>query len=641
MRSLPARPVSAPPLHYIQFIEDCKAFVAERGVCWDIPLLADGTAPRTVAWDLRKLTGSYRRNATWLRTFAMDARTRAAALNAGWPEADLPGGTVVAEPAQEFIKAMAAHRCNGGFSEGATKDLVRALICLFSVSEKMPWELSSHDIARYFELGGPEPVSALYLRPLIPTINKHLLSINAPLRVETVTGAVRQMLESLEQRKEAHKLPEMRSLYELARIVFCEEPQSHQDLIRFAILRVAILTGLRIEEVLMLPHACLRWETNIDVVTGKPAGEVGGATNSLALHYFGEKRDQQTPDLLIEDVQWVPQRFHIALQEAIDMASKATASLRQVLKAQHLQPELYPKSDLRRFRTSEGKELDSTDLLFLVLYRGRGHLPEPMDPSAKIALAHYASLAQALGISSRRGSTVTMFMKYSGEPDAKEMSVAPHSLRHLLNTELFRLGVPDTIITQQFGRESVAQSYEYDHRSLGENLKFVSLPEEAMRTFRPGSTQELVAKMVVSGTVNESHLARSFKQIQVRDGDRAAFTYLAANSDGFHVTPYGFCTNSFSLDPCARHLKCFDACKHFAASGKPSHRIALHDLLGSLEKMRAVAASKPAKSIGRKNQIAHADKLLAGVRAALDAQPGVTLFPDGSDHSRPAPDLLT
>lgn len=641
MRSIEPRSHTGAPPQYTQFLQDAKAYVAQRGLNWEIPLNADGTALRHDAWDLRKLTGGQGRNATWLRNFSVDEALRGTARDAGWAEVSLPRGPVLDVCAQDFIKALVVQRCKGGHAEGSTQDLARGLRRLFSVTSCPPWELSSHDISRMLELSEAEMKTALYLRALIPTVNKYLLSVHAPLRVETIAGVGRQMLERLEQRREAYKLPEMRSLYELARIVFCETPKSHQDLIRFAILRIAILTGLRIEEVIMLPCDCLRWETNIDVVTGRPAGEVGGITKSLALHYFGEKRDQKTPDVLIEDVQWVPERFHSAVEQAIETARIATVRLREVLKAQHADWQLQPQSDLRRFRTEDGRQLDTSDLLFLVMYRHRGDLPAVIDPTAKVALAHYSSLTQALGVSSRTESTVTMFMKYSREPDAKEMSLAPHSLRHLLNTELFRLGVPDTIITEQFGRESIAQSYQYDHRSLAEHLKFVELPPEATRILRPGSPQEFVARMVVGSTAGESHLARSFKQIQTRDGDRAAFTYLAANSDGFHVTPYGFCTNSFSLDPCARHLKCFDSCKHFAASGAQTHRVALQDLLGSLEKMRDIATRKPATSIGRKNQIAHAEKLVAGVRLALQAQPGSPLFPDGVDHSLPPRDLLT
>ena len=95
--------------------------------------------------------------------------------------------------------------------------------------------------------------------------------------------------------------------------------------------------------------------------------------------------------------------------------------------------------------------------------------------------------------------------------------------------------------------------------------------------------------MVVSGMALQSHLGQSFKRIQHESGDEAAFIYLAANADGFHVTPYGFCTNSFSVNPCTRHLKCFDQCKHFTASGVAEHRVTFEDLRSKLVAMRDAA----------------------------------------------------
>lgn len=145
----------------------------------------------------------------------------------------------------------------------------------------------------------------------------------------------------------------------------------------------------------------------------------------------------------------------------------------------------------------------------------------------------------------------------------------------------------------------------------------------------------MVAKMVVSGIAASSHLGQSFKRIQAEHGDEAAFAYLAANSDGFHVTPYGFCTNSFSMNPCARHLKCFDGCRHFAASGLPEHRVTMETLRERLVEMRAAAKAKPAHTIGRKNQITHAERLIQGVTAALDSEPNEAVFPVGNNYANP------
>nr|WP_158447301.1 hypothetical protein [Paraburkholderia sp. BL8N3] len=64
-------------------------------------------------------------------------------------------------------------------------------------------------------------------------------------------------------------------------------------------------------------------------------------------------------------------------------------------------------------------------------------------------------------------------------------------------------------------------------------------------------TRALLPNLSARGMATTSHVGRSFKRIQTEHGDEAAFTWLAASSDGFHVTPYGFCTNSFSVNPCA------------------------------------------------------------------------------------------
>lgn len=628
-----------PPPSYVEFVSDSRRFVEAAGVNWAMKLAETGLALPGQAWDLRSLTRSHARNAVWLDGFLLNPAAQAAARERGWNRAALPKAATLSDSVQEFIKALVAHRCESQMAERGTRDYAKTWMKFFSLTLKAPWEIASEDVNRFIDLEGDEGQAGKHMLPLVRAMNQHLLSVNCPIRVDGAKEITQEMLKGLTHRAGEQKLPEMRPLYELARIVFQEEPQGHNDLIRFAILRLLILTGLRIMEVMMLPLDCLRWQKNIDVVTGKAAGEVGGVTTSLQLRYFAEKRSDARPDLLVEDVQWIPQHFQQAVADAVNMARDATARLRRVLEKQHRDPRAYPESDLRRFKTDAGNELTTGDLLFLVIYRNRDEVPSVIPADAKIAPPHVAGLTGAIGAAGP--VPTTLFQKYSSTPGARQMRVRPHSLRHLMNTELFRLGVPDTVITQQFGRRTVAQSYEYDHRSLAEHLRFVQLPDAATAALEPGSTQELVARMVVSGVAEGSHLAKSFKAIQAAHGDQIAFKYLAANSDGFHVTPYGFCTNSFSLNPCARHLKCFDQCKQFTASGLPRHRTTLEQLKASLEKMRAAAARKPANSIGRRNQIAHAERLLAGVTAALEAQPNAAVFPHGQDHSATGKDLFT
>jgi hypothetical protein len=556
----------------------------------------------------------------------------------GRSAASLPDGEVLDKKVQDFIKAVIVHRCRRAREPRVTRHLARGFRKLFSVTRKAPWELSTEDLDKFLELDSTDSAEALTVA-VAKLINENLLSVNCPLTPERRTTLTAQIANGLTSRKSAEKLPEKEALFELARIVFQEIPQSHGDRMRFCATRMLLLTGLRLNEVLMLPCDCLRWEDNVDVVTGRPAGEIGGVTKTLRLRYFAEKHEDGAPDVLVEESQWVPERFQVAISEAVATAVTATAELRTVLANQSAAPSRYPRSDLRWFRTTDGRQLSTADLLFLVVVGSRTALPAIVSEEAPIAPISAPAFYQGLGFRDRRNRG-TLFTRYGKTTVTQNMRIGPKSLRHLMNTEFFRLRLPDTVITEHFGRRSVVQSYEYDHRNLAERLSFVRLPETARRILKDGGTQDLVARMVVSGAAAGTHIGRSFRRIQEEHGDEAAFVYLAANSDGFHVTPYGFCINSFSMNPCARHLKCFDNCRHFVASGLEEHRVSLEHLREKLTAMKTAASQKPETTIGRRNQVAHATALLVGVDAALKSQPRTAVFPEGTDHSATDTDLF-
>jgi hypothetical protein len=114
----------------------------------------------------------------------------------------------------------------------------------------------------------------------------------------------------------------------------------------------------------------------------------------------------------------------------------------------------------------------------------------------------------------------TLFKRYGQSEDDKDLVLTSHSLRHLQNTELFRLGVADTIISKRFNRRSVAQSYEYDHRSLAEELDQLELPVDVEIAL--GEKASTVAKMIQSGKAS-GPIVDAFKRIQISEGDAAAF----------------------------------------------------------------------------------------------------------------------
>ncbi|WP_175828803.1 hypothetical protein [Burkholderia cepacia] len=226
----------------------------------------------------------------------------------------------------------------------------------------------------------------------------------------------------------------------------------------------------------------------------------------------------------------------------------------------------------------------------------------------------------------------SLFEKYGDTDEDKALHIESHMLRHLQNTELFRLGVADTIISKRFNRRSVAQSYDYDHRSLAEELDQIEISPDIEIAL--GDKATTVAKLIKGGKAS-GPIVDAFRRIQAVDGDVAAYEYLRAEADGFHATPYGHCLNSFTVDPCPKHLECFADCRHLSATDLPEHRENLVHLEGKFKQALETIRARPSTSIGWKNQLEHAAKRLAGIQKLLETPPGEHPFPDGVDLSLP------
>jgi hypothetical protein len=206
----------------------------------------------------------------------------------------------------------------------------------------------------------------------------------------------------------------------------------------------------------------------------------------------------------------------------------------------------------------------------------------------------------------------------------------PHSLRHLQNTELFKHGLADTIITKRFNRRSVVQSYAYDHRTLGEHLDAASIPPAAPASLNPQARKayELIAHSRVRGPVVEQ-----FQELQRLEGDDEAFAYLNAEAGALHPTPYGVCLNSFAVEPCLKHLECFNSCSHLVRTDDPAEVSELLKIktrfLAYIDRVKADPSPAPHFA----NQLQHAEVRLRGIEAALSQTPGGAVFPDGEDRS--------
>lgn len=286
--------------------------------------------------------------------------------------------------------------------------------------------------------------------------------------------------------------------------------------------------------------------------------------------------------------------------------------------------------DKTPLRLAGGREVFPHEMLFVQpkrsLLEGRSGGLLDLGLYFAVGLVDPADLTIHLGSNEERN----LFRRYGRTDEDRALSLNSHSLRHLQNTELFRQGISDLMITKRFGRTSVPQSHEYNHPLLAEELDAMELPPGAEEALGDKAQQafRLIAKAKTAGP-----LVDEFRRLQRAEGDAAAFEFLRAEADGFHATPYGYCVNSFTVDPCPKHLECFNGCRHLTLSDVGAHRANLERMRDRLVAAFAAIEERPAGSIGRENQLQHTRARLDNVEAMLKMAPSARPFPDGPDRS--------
>lgn len=290
-------------------------------------------------------------------------------------------------------------------------------------------------------------------------------------------------------------------------------------------------------------------------------------------------------------------------------------------------------SDTTPTWTTDGTKLFPHDLLFLMPVRNliEGRNSGVMDTTLYSAIGRLDK-QDLVGCLAGGDTVKSLFERYGQTEEDRGLKLVSHSSRHLQNTELFRLGVADTIITKKFNRRSVQQSHVYDHRSLAEDLADIDVPPEAEAVL--GDKALLVFKLI---TANKAvgPIVTEFRKVQREYGDAAAFDYLNAEADGLHVTPYGLCMNSFTSDPCPKHLECFNGCMHLARTKVVSEAVHLERMRDKFAKVIVTLEGLPEsrRNVGWANQLTSARIKYDNIVKTLAAQPGEQVFPDGKDLS--------
>jgi len=197
---------------------------------------------------------------------------------------------------------------------------------------------------------------------------------------------------------------------------------------------------------------------------------------------------------------------------------------------------------------------------------------------------------------------------------------------------LFSAGVSDTVITHRFGLKTVAQSHEYDNRTLAQHLTDIEVPADALDVLEGPA---LDAFRIIETGRAEGELVSRFKALQSSDGDDSALAFLAEAVDQVQLTPYGVCTASFVSEPCPKHLTCLNGCSHLVRTADAK---TVENNRKFLARYEALLDQCPSAETANTAQKAWREKLETDVvrlRGLVATAPGQQVFPNGDDRASP------
>ncbi|MDO1464130.1 integrase [Pseudomonas putida] len=157
------------------------------------------------------------------------------------------------------------------------------------------------------------------------------------------------------------------------------------------------------------------------------------------------------------------------------------------------------------------------------------------------------TLADDLGGRSfqRHGTSIFERHGYKGAQGEK-LKMSSHAVRHLLNTLAIRGGLSDFDLARWSGRLNVKSNRDYDHTT----------------------DEEVIERVRQLGLVSAA-----FPQAEVRPQyvpvDESDFPLRAMAA--MHVTEYGFCSHSFSIEPCRKFRDCINCTEHVCIKGLASN----------------------------------------------------------------------
>lgn len=359
---------------YEAFIAAGRRLALDAGLDWNFPYDSDGAVPARHAWNLSELRKSIERPITRLGLVSV-YRPAVEVLRSldGERYANLQP-TAMTAPWVDLYRSIVLHDqlIKRNKPANAVTNVGQAFRILAAAAFDMhPAELNAADVRLAFNAAlqtGASGKRGGTLRGIISQwVDTYRLSVNVPLtphcepfaddlsqsqftklreqhQRQAEAGRRETLRSELSQRQRAERLPDERSFWELARIIFAEKPRSFSDAVRFNQYKLLLLTGMRVTELATLPADTLVRVQHLDFA-GRDPRAGGGVAETIRLRHFAEKQangEVGSGVALVEAFQHVPEIFRPFVEEAVQSTLALTAPLRETLKLQLESGRLFP-----------------------------------------------------------------------------------------------------------------------------------------------------------------------------------------------------------------------------------------------------------------------------------------------------------
>ena len=405
---------------FAAYIASAKGLASERGLTWDPPCDEYGIIPREFQWDLTALVGMIPPPSIRITNLALD---RGSLLSLNATQRSLGQASSERRPMPQcwrdlFLAVLVDQviiRKNKPSSAIVLAKWVRHLAA--AAIDTSPWAITPDEVCRAYNaalrmgLSGKNalnfemtirtvldanrltdiPALSKFCVPLTDDASERAYERTQRVRVNA-SSATRRVRSRLVERKSANKLPEQRAFWEMVRIAFTERPKSFSDAIRFAMLKIIIVTGFRIGEVVLLPFDWCRWREYVDS-DGRSAGEKGGISRSLMIRHFAEKQveDEHVEGIhLYENAQHVPPIFENVILETLAHVAALTEPLRRRLRAQVATGRLFPE-----YPSAHSVISMASATVLTALYGDRFHYTDKVEESFGLPDRTFDSFLQA------------------------------------------------------------------------------------------------------------------------------------------------------------------------------------------------------------------------------------------------------